>query len=101
MRYVRALVENQLANLMDQVIIKPTIAFEAGMTFIFGSWFCVTDGAGDFHSHIAPALEKQQHAINLRRQTLEDLFEKFGKFSISDLVRGWGDEPKYNPTSPP
>lgn len=85
---------------MAQVIIKTTVAFIAGTTFIFGSWVCVTDGAGNFHHHIAPAPDKKQHPMKLKRQALEDLVEKFGKISISNLVRGWGHESKYNSTSP-
>jgi hypothetical protein len=29
-------------------VIKPTVAFNRGDTFVFGSWVCTTDGARSF-----------------------------------------------------
>nr|TKW31281.1 hypothetical protein SEVIR_2G095280v2 [Setaria viridis] len=66
--------------------------------FIFGYWVCIADGAGNFHRHIAPTLEKKQYDINLYRQALKDFIEKFNE--IFDLFRGLGDESEYNSTSP-
>lgn len=37
--------------------------------------------------------------MKLQRQALENLVESFNEFSISNLVRGWGDESKFNSTS--
>jgi hypothetical protein len=37
-----------MANSMTSIVIKPTIAFNHGDTFVFGSWVCTADGAGSF-----------------------------------------------------
>jgi hypothetical protein len=37
-----------MANLTASIFIKPTIAFNYGDTFVFGSWVCTPDGAGSF-----------------------------------------------------
>jgi hypothetical protein len=37
-----------MANLTTSILIKPTVAFNRGDTFVFGSWVCVADGAGSF-----------------------------------------------------
>jgi hypothetical protein len=37
-----------MANSTASICIKPTVAFNLGDTFVFGSWVCTTDGAGSF-----------------------------------------------------
>jgi hypothetical protein len=37
-----------MANLTFSIFIKPTVAFNRGDTFVFGSWVCTADGAGSF-----------------------------------------------------
>jgi hypothetical protein len=48
MRQVGALAEDLMANSTASVFIKPTVAFNRGDTFVFGSWVCTADGAGSF-----------------------------------------------------
>jgi hypothetical protein len=37
-----------MANSTASIFIKPTVAFNRGDTFVFGSWVCTADGAGSF-----------------------------------------------------
>jgi hypothetical protein len=30
------------------ILIEPTVDFNSGYTFVFGSWVCTADGAGSF-----------------------------------------------------
>jgi hypothetical protein len=34
-----------MANSTALIFIKPTVAFNRGDTFVFGSWVCTADGA--------------------------------------------------------
>jgi hypothetical protein len=47
-RQVGDLAEDLMANLMASIFIQPTVGFNRGDTFIFGSWICTADGAGSF-----------------------------------------------------
>jgi hypothetical protein len=37
-----------MANSTASIFIKPTVAFNRGDTFAFGSWVCTADGTGSF-----------------------------------------------------
>jgi hypothetical protein len=37
---------------MASIFIKPTVAFNCGDTFVFGSWVCTADGAGCFQCRL-------------------------------------------------
>jgi hypothetical protein len=41
-----------MANSMAPVYIKPTVAFNCGDTFVFGTWVCSADGAGSFQRRL-------------------------------------------------
>jgi hypothetical protein len=41
-----------MANLTASILIKPTVAFNCGDTFVFGSWVCTVDGAGSFQRRL-------------------------------------------------
>jgi hypothetical protein len=41
-----------MANSTASILIKPTVAFNRGDTFIFGSWVCTADGAGSFQRRL-------------------------------------------------
>jgi hypothetical protein len=41
-----------MANSTASIFIKPTVAFNRGDTFVFGSWVCTADGAGSFQRHL-------------------------------------------------
>jgi hypothetical protein len=37
-----------MANSTASITIKPTVTFNLGDTFVFGSWVCTAYGAGSF-----------------------------------------------------
>jgi hypothetical protein len=37
-----------MANSTTSIFIKPTVTFNRGDTFVFGSWVCTVDGTGSF-----------------------------------------------------
>jgi hypothetical protein len=39
-----------MENSTASIFIKPTVAFNRGDTFVFGSWVCTADGTGSFHA---------------------------------------------------
>jgi hypothetical protein len=41
-----------MANSTASIFIKPTVAFNRGDTFVFGSWVCTADGAGSFQCRL-------------------------------------------------
>jgi hypothetical protein len=41
-----------MANSTTSIFIKPTVAFNLGDTFVFGSWVCIADGAGSFQRRL-------------------------------------------------
>jgi hypothetical protein len=41
-----------MANSTASIFIKPTVAFNCGDTFVFGSWVCTADGAGSFQHRL-------------------------------------------------
>ncbi|KAG2636954.1 F-box protein At5g49610-like [Panicum virgatum] len=52
--------------------IKPTLAFQEGATFVFGSWVCIADGAGGFRRHLTPAPEKKAPRPTSSTQTQKE-----------------------------
>jgi hypothetical protein len=47
-RQVGDLTEDLMANSTTSIFIKPTVAFNRGITFVFGSCICTAGGAGSF-----------------------------------------------------
>jgi hypothetical protein len=41
-----------MANSTASISIKPTIGFNGGDTFVFGSWVYTVDGAGSFQHRL-------------------------------------------------
>jgi hypothetical protein len=55
-RQVGDLAEDLTANSMTSIFIKPSVAFNRGDTFVFGSWVCTTDGVGFFQRRLTMTL---------------------------------------------
>ncbi|CAN6330357.1 unnamed protein product [Urochloa humidicola] len=70
---------------MAPVIVKPTVALGRGDTFVFGSWVCVSNGAGSFNRFLA-ATPKTLAETFLQAAT-DDLAENFDEISLSDPIR--------------
>jgi hypothetical protein len=51
-RQVGVLAEDLMANSTTSIVIKPTVVFNRGDTFVFGSWVCTADGAGSFQRRL-------------------------------------------------
>jgi hypothetical protein len=53
---VRVFIEHPSSNSMASFDFTSVVLAE-GMTFIFGSWVCTTNGSGGFHSHLVNTRE--------------------------------------------
>jgi hypothetical protein len=51
-RQVGDLAEDHMENSTASIFIKPTVAFNRGDSFIFGSWVCTANGAGSFQRRL-------------------------------------------------
>jgi hypothetical protein len=64
------------------IIIKPTATLSHGDTFIFGSWVCITDGAGSFQRHLTMTPNQKTGLVTLPEVVTGTLAEKFGEISL-------------------
>jgi hypothetical protein len=71
-----------MANLMDSIFIKPTVAFNHGDTFVFGSWVCTADVAESFQRRLTMTPNTRTGLVTLPEVITGDLAEKFGEFSL-------------------
>ena len=87
---------------MAPVIVKSTIAFQQGDTFIFGSWVCVADGAGSFQCYLTMTPDPKTGLVTLPEDTTGPLVEKFGEISLYNQVADFelGSASNSNSTSP-
>jgi hypothetical protein len=69
-----------MANSTASTFIKPTVAFNHGDTFVFGSWVCTADGAGSFQRRLTMAPNPSTGLVTLPKVITGDLAEKFSKF---------------------
>jgi hypothetical protein len=63
-----------------------TVALEEGLTFVFGSWVCVPNSAGDFRRHLVDTKKPEAFARTSRRD-IDDLIEDLDKIQRSDLIK--------------
>jgi hypothetical protein len=76
------LLQKNMANSTPSIFIKPTVAFNCGDTFVFGSWVCTADGAGSFQCRLTmPSNLKTSH-VTLPEVVTGDLVGKFGEISL-------------------
>jgi hypothetical protein len=71
-----------MANSMATIFIKPTVAFNCGDTFVFGSWVCTADGAGSFQRHLTMPPNPKTGLVTLPEVVMGNLVGKFGKISL-------------------
>jgi hypothetical protein len=71
-----------MANSMASISIKPTVAFNRGDTFVFGSWVCTADGAGSFQRHLTMAPNSNTGLVTLPEVITGELTGKFGEISL-------------------
>jgi hypothetical protein len=71
-----------MANSTASIFIKPTIAFNCGDTFVFGSWDCTADGAGSFQRRLIMTPKPRTVLVTLPEVITDDLAGKFGEISL-------------------
>jgi hypothetical protein len=91
-----------MANSTATIFIKPTVAFNRGDTFVFGSWVCTADGAGSFQRRLTMPPNPKTGLVTLPEVVTGDLAGKFGEISLynqhTDLELG--SDSNSNSTSP-
>jgi hypothetical protein len=71
-----------MANSTASIFIKPTIAFNRGDTFVFGSWVCTADGAGSFQRCLTKPPNLRTGLVTLPEVVTGDLARKFSEISL-------------------
>jgi hypothetical protein len=91
-----------MANSTASIFIKPTVAFNRGYTFIFGSWVCTTDGGGSFQRRLTMPPNPKTGLVTLPEVVTGDLVVKFGEISLYNQHADFelGSDSNSNSTSP-
>jgi hypothetical protein len=91
-----------MANSTASIFIKPTIAFNRGDTFVFGSWVCTDDGAGSFQRRLTMATNPKTGLVTLPEVITGNLAGKFGEISLYNQHTDFefGSASNSNQTSP-
>jgi hypothetical protein len=71
-----------MANSTASIFIKPTVAFNRGDTFVFGSWVCTADGAGSFQCRLTMMPIPKTGLVTLPEVVTGNLAGKFGKILL-------------------
>jgi hypothetical protein len=71
-----------MANSTASIFIKPTVAFNRGDTFVFGSWVCTADGVGSFQRRLTMTPNLRTVLVTLPEVITGDLAGKFGEISL-------------------
>jgi hypothetical protein len=71
-----------MATSMTSIFIKPTVAFNRGNTFVFGSWVCTADGAGSFQRRLTMPPNPKTGLVTFPEVVTGDLARKFGEISL-------------------
>jgi hypothetical protein len=66
-----------MANSTASISIKPTVAFNRGDTFVFGSWVCTADGARSFQRRLTMSPNPSTGLVTLPEVITGDLAGKF------------------------
>jgi hypothetical protein len=91
-----------MANSRASIFIKPTVAFNRGDTFVFGSWVCIADGAGSFQCRLTMTPNPETGLVTLPEVVTADLTGKFGEISLYNQHADFefGSASNSNSTSP-
>jgi hypothetical protein len=71
-----------MANSTASIFIKPTLAFNCGDTFVFGSCVCSADGAGSFQRRLTMPPNMETGLVMLPEVVTGNLAGKFGEISL-------------------
>jgi hypothetical protein len=91
-----------MENSTASIFIKPTVAFNRGDTFVFGSWVCTADGAGSFQRRLTMTPNPRTGLVTLPEVITGDLAGKFGEISLYNQHADFepGSASNSNSTSP-
>jgi hypothetical protein len=87
-----------MANSTASICIKPTVAFNSGDTFVFGSWVCTADGARAFRC-LTMAPNSSTGLVTLPEVITGDLVEKFDEISLYNQHADFESGPPSNSNS--
>jgi hypothetical protein len=68
-----------MANSTAPICIKPTVAFNRGDTFIFGTWVYTANGAGSFQRRLTMPPNPETGFVTLPKVVTGELAGKFGE----------------------
>jgi hypothetical protein len=71
-----------MENSTASILIKPTVAFNRGDTFVLGSWVCTADGAGSFQRRLTMTPNPKTGLVTLPEAIMGNLTGKFGEISL-------------------
>jgi hypothetical protein len=91
-----------MANSTASIFIKPTVAFNRGDTFVFGSWVCTADGTGSFQRRLTMSPNPETGLVTLPEVVTGNLVGKFGEISLYNQHADFelGSDSNSNSTSP-
>jgi hypothetical protein len=91
-----------MANSTASIFIKPTVAFNRGDTFVFGSWVCTADGARSFQCRLTMPPNPKTGLVTLPEVVTGDLAGKFSDISLYNQQADFklGSASNSNSTSP-
>jgi hypothetical protein len=91
-----------MANSTASIFIKPTVAFNRGDTFFFGSWVCTADGTGSFQCRLTMPPNPEIGLVTLPEVVTGNLAGKFGEISLYKKHADFelGPDSNSNLTSP-
>jgi hypothetical protein len=91
-----------MVNSTASIFIKPTVAFNRGDTFVFGSWVCTADGARSFQRRLTMTPNPKTGLVTLPEVITGDLVEKFGEILLYNQRADFefGSASNSNSTSP-
>jgi hypothetical protein len=91
-----------MANSTASIIIKSTVTFNCGDTFVFNSWVCTADGAGLFQCYLTMTPDPEIVLMTLPEVVTCQLVEKFDEFSLYNQVADFemGSTSNSNSTLP-
>jgi hypothetical protein len=78
-------IEDPLANSMASFNFT-TVALEEGATFIFDSWVCVANGAGNFRQHLIDT-RKLEASASASHRDIDNLIQDLDEIQLSDLIK--------------
>jgi hypothetical protein len=91
-----------MVNSMASILIKPTVAFNRGDTFVFGSWVCTADSVGSFQRRLTMTSNPKTGLVTLPEVITGTLAGKFGEISLYNQHADFesGSASNSNSTSP-